>query len=73
MDAHAFLEKHGRRTAEKVAKAAGTNYAYFNQIAYGHRRPSPELARKLVKASERVVPEEAARLDLEGLLFPKAA
>jgi hypothetical protein len=64
-----FLEKHGKPVAERVAKAAGTNYAYFSQIAYGHRRPSPDLALRLVKASGELQP----KLDVNSLLFPKAA
>lgn len=71
MDAHAFLEKHGKPVAEQVAKAAGTNYAYFSQIAYGHRRPSVDLARELVSASETVIPNPEERLDFESLLAPR--
>lgn len=51
MDALTFLKQSGKAVAEQVAKAAGSNYVYFSQIAYGHRRPSPELARRLVDAS----------------------
>jgi len=51
MDALTFLKKVGKSGAEKVARDAGSNYVYFSQIAYGHRRPSPELARRLVDAS----------------------
>ncbi|MCG8476130.1 MAG: hypothetical protein MI784_11735 [Cytophagales bacterium] len=52
MDAKSFLDTYGKEEAARVAEAAGTNYAYFNQIIYGHRRPSVELAEKLVDASE---------------------
>ncbi len=51
MDALTFLKTAGKSEAERVAIAAGSNYVYFSQIAYGHRRASPDLARKLVKES----------------------
>ena len=51
MDALTFLKTAGKAEAERVARAAGSNYVYFSQIAYGHRRPSPDLARKLSEAS----------------------
>lgn len=71
MDAKAFLEKHGKPTAERVAIRAGSNYAYYSQIAYGHRRPSVDLARKLVASSEVEVPDPSARLDFEALLVAR--
>lgn len=64
MDALEFLKTFGRAAAEKLASDAGTSYAYFNQIAYGHRRPSVELALKLVE-------ESAQRLSFERLLLSK--
>lgn len=51
MDARTFLDTHGEERCKRVAAAAGTKIGYFKQIAYGHRRPSPELAQKLVKSS----------------------
>ena len=51
MDAKTFIEKHGRDRAEAVAKRAKTNMAYLGQIAGGHRKPSPHLAKRLVAAS----------------------
>lgn len=71
MDAKTFLEKHGKEVAARVATAAGTNYAYFNQIAYGHRRPSPDLARELVTASAKEFPAVTDQLDFDALLPPK--
>lgn len=72
MDASAFLEKHGKEVAERVAKRAGTNWAYFSQIAHGHRRPSADLAQLLVLASEEEVSKPRERLDFVSLLQPKA-
>ena len=66
MDAKTFLEQFGRVEAESVAVSAGTNYAYFSQIAHGHRRPSVELA-------ERLVDKSSGRLDLLRLLKSKTA
>lgn len=68
MDALEFLSRHGKTVAEAVAKDAGTNFAYFSQIAYGHRRPSVDLAKRLVAACAAHVDDEAARLDLLSLL-----
>lgn len=71
MDALAFLEKHGRDMAERVAKRAGTNWAYYSQIAHGHRRSSVDLAHRLVAASAAEVSEAGDCLDLVSLLPPK--
>lgn len=64
MNALEFLNEYGRDEAERVAVAAGTKYAYFNQLAYGHRRPSVELAQELVRAS-------GGRLKFDALLLFK--
>lgn len=64
MDAHTFKDEFGKAECEAVAAAAGTNYAYFKQIAAGDRRPSIELAERLVAAS-------GGRLDLLMLLTSK--
>lgn len=72
MDALQFLEKHGKETAERVANVAGTNWAYFSQIAHGHRRPSADLAQRLVDASAAEIEKPKERLDFVSLLQPKA-
>lgn len=51
MDARAFIEKFGKEEAERVAIEAGTNYEYLMQIGRGTRRPSVELADRLVEKS----------------------
>lgn len=51
MDAKTYIQEQGRESAKKVAEDAGTTFEYFNQIAYGHRRPSIKLAQKLVASS----------------------
>ena len=39
-----FWKTMTMKEADVFAKSAGTNGAYLRQIAYGHKRPSPELA-----------------------------
>lgn len=51
VDALEFLRSVGSAEAARVAEQAGTNFAYFRQIAHGHRRPSVDLAQRLVEAS----------------------
>jgi len=68
MDALEFLNRHGKAVAEAVAKDAGTNFAYFSQIAYGHRRPSVDLAKRLVLSSAVYVDGASDQLDLLSLL-----
>jgi hypothetical protein len=51
VDARQFLDERGREETRQVAEAAGTNLAYFEQIACGARRPSLELADRLTAAS----------------------
>lgn len=73
MDALTFLERHGKPVCVAVAKRAGTKWEYFSQIAYGHRRPSVDLAHALVKASSELVQDEDGRLDVLSLLRPRKA
>jgi hypothetical protein len=51
MTADEFLKKYGSEKSAAVAEAAGTNLAYFKQIAKGIRYPSAKLAHRLVDAS----------------------
>lgn len=64
MDAYTFLKQYGREESERVAESAGTTFAYFYQLALGHRRPSVNLASRLEMASD-------GRLDFTSLLRPK--
>lgn len=61
-----FLDQYGKPEAERVAKAARTNYAYFSQIAYGHRRASSALARRLAQ-------ESGGRMTEMDILYPDEA
>lgn len=65
MDAREYLDKYGRRRAREVAEAAGTNLAYFEQLACGFRRPSYELAEQLCAAS-------SGEMDTPSLMTAKA-
>lgn len=63
MDAREFLKTFGPEEAEAVCKRAGTNMAYFRQLAGGFRSPSAKLARRLAE-------ESANRMDEMSLLYP---
>lgn len=65
MDARGYLDKYGRDKAREIAESAGTNLAYFEQLACGFRRPSYELAEKLVAAS-------SGEMDTPSLMTAKA-
>ena len=52
MDAREYLKSNGRAHCKLVAEQAGTTLAYFEQIAYGFRRPSVSLAKRLDEASK---------------------
>lgn len=60
MDAMKFLQTYGEDEAARVSEAAGSKLSYFKHLAYGHRKASPQLAQRLVKAS-------GGRLTLTGL------
>lgn len=53
--------------AERVAFAAevGTSVAYLWQIAYKQRRCSESMAIEIEKASQRIVPVESLRSDVD--------
>lgn len=62
MDARTFINRYPADVV-MVCESAGTKPVYLRQIANGHRRPSPVLAKKLEEAS-------AGRMDAMSLLFP---
>lgn len=64
MNALQFLQKHSRAHIEQVCAKANTNLAYFRHIAYGHRRPSPEMCRRLEAASEYALSRVELRPDI---------
>ena len=58
-----LYKKEGASVFRRLNEATGANQKYLYQIAIGVRRPSPDLAKKLVEAD--------SSLTLEGLLFKK--
>lgn len=64
MDAKTFYQTTDMEAVEAVCQAAGTNLAYFRQIAYGHRKASPHLALKLEQASGGVMRRHDLRPDI---------
>lgn len=62
-----FISKFGREELEVIALAAGTTLIYLaDQVANGHRKPSPELAKKLVAVSNGRLTLPDLRPDLWG-------
>lgn len=51
VNAREYHDTHDKAAIEEMCAAAGTNYAYWRQIAYGHRKPSWQMAQRLAKAS----------------------
>jgi DNA-binding transcriptional regulator YdaS (Cro superfamily) len=64
MDALTFYKSRNEAEVAAVCEKASTNLAYFRQIAYGHRRASPKLAQRLVKASNGELTLQALRPDI---------
>jgi hypothetical protein len=61
-----FYTLNGRIKTEEICLKSGTTWSYFDQFVRGKRRPSVELAIKLVKAS-------ANELDFVSLMNCKEA
>jgi hypothetical protein len=68
MDARSFRDSVPLAVLRRVVERAGTTVNYFDQLACGSRRPSPDLAMRLVEASRAY--SKRARLDLQALLLP---
>jgi hypothetical protein len=64
MDAMTFWKQAGIEKTRDVCIQAGTTYEHFKHIAHKRRRPSVELANKLIKASNGL-------MTFEQLLFTK--
>lgn len=63
-----YLTQRGEATTEALAIRAGTTLAYFKQIAYRHRRPSTDLAKRLAAESGGAL--DAAQMLLVDLKKP---
>jgi hypothetical protein len=66
MDVKTYLSETDKASAEAMAARAGTTYDYLIQLAGHHRKPSPDLSRKLVKASRGKLTLPELRPDLWG-------
>jgi hypothetical protein len=71
MNALEYLKARGEAETEALAIRAGTTLAYFKQIAYRHRRPSADLAKRL--AAESAGTLDAAEMVLVDLKQPGEA
>jgi plasmid maintenance system antidote protein VapI len=60
-DYFSTLDAKGRRD---FAKKLGTSVAYLSQLANGHRKASPEMARRMVKKSDQVLTLSGIRPDI---------
>lgn len=60
-----LLKKEGPGVFIRLAEKVGCSPRYVSQCAYGHRNPSPALARKLVAADSRLT-LAALRPDVYG-------
>jgi len=56
-----LYSKEGPSVFARLHQATGANQKYLYQIAIGVRRPSPDMARRLIQAEPS--------LTLDGLLF----
>lgn len=46
-----YMKSRTEAEVRAICSVAKTKFSYFEQIAYGHRRPSFELAERLADAS----------------------
>jgi hypothetical protein len=63
MDLMTYWKTYGRKAALQICDEAPTSYEYFKHICNKRKRPSVDLARKMVQISKGV-------LTLDELLFP---
>ena len=63
MDARQFIQTHPADAAA-VAHRAGTTLIYLRMIGWGHKRPSPKLARALEDASQGRMTRAELRPDI---------
>ena len=68
MNAKEYENTTGVENAQRVVELAGTKWSYWRHFCTKHKRPGPDLARKLVDASLSVTPDSP--LTLDALLTP---
>jgi len=64
MDMKAFLKVSSKSELIRAAELAGTTVNYFRQIAGGHRKASPLLAKKIEKSTDGKVGRACLRPDV---------
>lgn len=64
MNLKTYIETYGTDAARKVAKAAGTNYAYLSQVAHGHRKAGALLTQKISQSTGNIVQLHEIRPDI---------
>ena len=64
MDLLEFKKKYKSGRFNGVARRSGTTPDYLKQIAYGYRKPSGVLARRIEKATEGMITREELRPDI---------
>lgn len=69
MTAMEYWDEVGRDTMIEVCLEAGTEYDYFKHIANLRKRPSADLAYKLIEACHKITPEYA--MSFEKLMIKK--
>lgn len=64
MNAMEFWKKHKTPKTREVCARAETDFEYFKHICHGRRRPSVDLAAKLVEASATLTGDPMSLIDL---------
>jgi len=68
VNARQYHHAHETEEIEAMCEDAGTNYAYWRQIAYGHRQPSWQMAQRLAKASGYAMTTRELRPDIHDAM-----
>jgi len=64
MDMKTFLKTSDKSELILAAELSGTTVDYFRQIAGGHRKASPLLAKKIEESTGGLVKKECLRPDV---------
>lgn len=68
MNTYTFLKCQPKKIVEQVAERAGTNHAWFRQVAHGHGKFSPKMAVALEEASKHYALSESDGMTAEEIL-----
>lgn len=67
MDLFQYREKHGEEGIQKLASAADTQVSYLDHLVFYRKRPSADLAHRLIKASGNSLKLEMLLLSTEDM------